>query len=152
MRTRNRGQVLILVALALVALMGFAALAVDVGFLFTVRNQLQRCADSGALAGASAFVGGGSTPATRVTANIQALDYASRDAVGPSPLDSATEVFVSFPLPFTANRIRVNTRRTVNLFFARVFGGNTTTINAFASAEAIVPPPSPPAPRIRLVE
>ena len=55
MRKDNRGQVLIIVALAFVVFLGFAALAVDVAYMYTVRNELQRCADAGALAGASMF-------------------------------------------------------------------------------------------------
>ncbi len=52
----NRGQVLMLVALMLVVLVGFAALGIDVAYMYSVRHELQRCADSGALAGASWFV------------------------------------------------------------------------------------------------
>ncbi len=48
-----RGGILILFSLAVVLLFGFAALAVDIGYLFVVRNQLQNAADSAALAGAS---------------------------------------------------------------------------------------------------
>ena len=51
----NRGQVLVILALGILALLGVAALAIDVGFLYTVRNELQRSADAGALAGASYF-------------------------------------------------------------------------------------------------
>jgi len=139
----NRGQVLILVAFAILFLMGVAALAIDVGFMYSTRHELQRSADSGALAGASAFVGGVwdngnlSSP-TMVEADARARDYASRDAVSPpigatSPvhLDSATEVDVAFPL---MNHIRVTTRRQVNLFFARVLGYPMREITAFATA------------------
>ena len=51
----NRGQVLVLVALAIVVLLVMAALAIDVGFMYTTRHELQRSADAGALAGASAL-------------------------------------------------------------------------------------------------
>jgi hypothetical protein len=42
----------VLLALTLVALMGFAALAVDLGYLYSARNELQNAADAAALAGA----------------------------------------------------------------------------------------------------
>lgn len=49
----QRGSVLIFVTLVLATLFGFAALAIDVGYLFVVRNELQNAADSAALAGAN---------------------------------------------------------------------------------------------------
>jgi hypothetical protein len=48
----QRGAVAILVAVALVVLVGFTALAIDVGHLVVARNELQNAADAGALAGA----------------------------------------------------------------------------------------------------
>jgi Flp pilus assembly protein TadG len=48
----QRGVTAILVALLLVVLVGFTALAIDVGHLVFVRNELQNAADAGALAGA----------------------------------------------------------------------------------------------------
>ena len=41
-----------LAAIGLLSLLGFAALAIDVGYLFVVRNELQNAADAAALAGA----------------------------------------------------------------------------------------------------
>ncbi|WP_084288467.1 pilus assembly protein TadG-related protein [Desulfovermiculus halophilus] len=49
----QKGAVLIWVAVAMIALLGFAALAVDVGFLMAARNESQNAADAAALAGAS---------------------------------------------------------------------------------------------------
>jgi Flp pilus assembly protein TadG len=48
----QRGAAAILVALVLVVLVGFTALAIDVGHLVVARNELQNAADAGALAGA----------------------------------------------------------------------------------------------------
>ncbi len=49
----NRGVVLVLVAILLFVLVGMAALAIDLGHLYMVRNELQNAADAGALAGAA---------------------------------------------------------------------------------------------------
>lgn len=49
----QHGAVLILVAVAMVAFLGIAALAIDVGFLMAGKNELQNAADAAALAGAS---------------------------------------------------------------------------------------------------
>jgi len=48
----ERGVTAIVVALALLLLIGFAALAIDVGHLCVARAELQNAADAGALAGA----------------------------------------------------------------------------------------------------
>jgi Flp pilus assembly protein TadG len=48
----RRGAVLIIVALIMVVLIGFAALAIDVGYLYATKNELQNIADGAALAAA----------------------------------------------------------------------------------------------------
>lgn len=48
----ERGVVAIIVGLSIVMFVGFAALAIDIGHLYGVRNELQNAADAGALAGA----------------------------------------------------------------------------------------------------
>jgi hypothetical protein len=60
MRQRSRsfsrddsGTVMVLCAFLLVALLGFAALAIDIGHLYVVKNELQNAADAGVLAGAN---------------------------------------------------------------------------------------------------
>ncbi|NLV29774.1 MAG: pilus assembly protein TadE [Acidobacteria bacterium] len=51
---RNQcGAVIVMVALLLVVFVGFAAMAIDIGHLLVVRNELQNAADAAALAGAS---------------------------------------------------------------------------------------------------
>jgi Flp pilus assembly protein TadG len=55
--SRNEsGTVAIITAILMVVLLGFLALAVDVGHLATVKNELQNAADAAALAGARALV------------------------------------------------------------------------------------------------
>jgi hypothetical protein len=137
MKRRNRGQVLVLFVLALVVLIGLAALGVDVGYWYSVRHELQRSADAGALAGASYFKETGywsdvSGDAQMAISEGRARTFASRDNVVTSHLDN-TEIFVSFPENM---KIRVGTQRTVPLFFSRLFLGPTKTIRAYAVAEA----------------
>ena len=50
---RRRGAIVPFMALMLVAIMGFVALAVDLGYIAMVHAQLQNAADSASLAGAS---------------------------------------------------------------------------------------------------
>jgi Flp pilus assembly protein TadG len=135
MKTKKNGQVLVLFALLLFVLCGLAALGIDVGYLYSVRHELQRSADAGALAGASAFFDGDwNDPVVRAAADARARDFASRDPVAAVRLDPGGEVAVDFP---AQPRIRVTTSRTVNLFFARVFGAATRQVSASASAEAV---------------
>ncbi len=56
---RERGQVLIMFALALVVLLGFAGLAIDVGRLVAERRHVQNAADAGALAACVRLIDGG---------------------------------------------------------------------------------------------
>ncbi|MDN7183082.1 pilus assembly protein TadG-related protein [Caballeronia sp. SEWSISQ10-4 2] len=53
--SRQRGVVAVMTALCLVVLIGFAALAIDLGRAWVVRNELQNAADVAALAGAGAL-------------------------------------------------------------------------------------------------
>lgn len=134
MLRRNRGQVLVIFALVLFMLMGFAALGVDAAYMYAVRHELQRCADSGALAGASAFFDGSwADPTIQAVADARARDFAHRDIVSTTVLDPAGDVTVTFP---AQDRVQVTTQRTVSLFFARVLGRPIQAITATAVAEA----------------
>ena len=57
----NHGVTAIIVGITMTALIGFAALAVDLGHLYVVKNELQNAADSGALAGARVLYNDGGT-------------------------------------------------------------------------------------------
>jgi hypothetical protein len=48
----QRGFTLVFLGLSIIVLLGFAALAVDIGYLYAARNELQNAADAAALAGA----------------------------------------------------------------------------------------------------
>ncbi len=88
----EEGQVIVFLALVLVGLMGFAALALDGGMLFSDRRHAQNAADSASLAGASAaayymrshavnynafICGTGGTVFTEATAEMEAINRAA---------------------------------------------------------------------------
>ena len=52
---RESGQILFLATIAMVVLLGFSALAVDVGLLYSTRRRMQMAADGAAIAGATAL-------------------------------------------------------------------------------------------------
>lgn len=134
MRIGNRGQVLLVFVAALLALLGVAALGIDVGYMYTVRHELQRSTDAGALAGASAFLDGSwSDAAIRALATVRARAYAAKDKVATTTLSPGGEISVAFP---SAERVRVDASRNVPLFFSRIFLGATKTITAYSVAEA----------------
>ena len=56
MRWSERGGALTLTAVSLTALIGAAAIAIDLGMLYKARGDAERAAEAGALAGASAFM------------------------------------------------------------------------------------------------
>ncbi|MGB3095982.1 MAG: pilus assembly protein TadG-related protein, partial [Candidatus Deferrimicrobiaceae bacterium] len=119
-------------------LVGFVALGIDVGYMYSVRNDLQRSVDSGALAGAFAFhdggwVGGPIPPALQGRVQTRALFFATRDPVGAAPLPIGA---ITFAYP-GVNQIQVTAQTNVNLFFAGVIGSPTVALSATAIAEAI---------------
>ncbi len=78
-RERERGQILVLFVFALVVIMGFAALVIDVGVLRNANQNLWNALDAGALAGASQL------PANPSNADAIATDYADRNYPGGLP-------------------------------------------------------------------
>ena len=72
-RRDERGQTLALVALSIVALLGFAALAIDVATLYVAHSEVQRAADAAALAGAKVIADSGITSLQTTDANYATL-------------------------------------------------------------------------------
>jgi hypothetical protein len=122
---KEKGSVLVIVALAIVVIMGFAALAIDVGVMLTAKNQLQSAVDAAALAGASGLV------VSQTKATNRAITFAALNNCINQPV-TITAQDVTFPTP---NRVRVDATRLLNLYFARVLGMNTANITAAAVAE-----------------
>ena len=56
-RRQGAGQAIVVMALAMVAICGMLALAIDAGRLYFQRRLMQDAVDSGALAGAQSLVG-----------------------------------------------------------------------------------------------
>jgi len=89
----DKGQVLVFLAISILVLLALAALGIDVGYMYSVRHELQRSADAGALAGGSRFIEPDASwspnPSDPVMAgaDARARDYATRDLVVNSTLD-----------------------------------------------------------------
>jgi Flp pilus assembly protein TadG len=144
-RPEERGQTIVLVAIALVSLLGMAALAIDVTTLYVARGEMQRAADAAALAGAKAFVDSGITTDT-ANATRQALAQTMATSVinsilaqnkisGAPPVLAAAPAF-DFTRPGNP-QISVTLQRTnLPTFFARIWGTKLVTVRASAVAEA----------------
>ena len=77
---------MVFVAIAIVVLIGFAALAIDIGHLLIVRNELKNAADAGALAGAQVLYNNNGT-AVNTFANDVALAAATANRSETSPVE-----------------------------------------------------------------
>lgn len=124
----ERGATTVIVAGLMVVLLGFAALAVDVGAIYAEKAQLQNGADAAALAIATDCAGGSCGSSTS-TGNQFADDNAN---------DNTSGAVVTFPAATTV-RVVTNARDTggqdsFSLFFARAMGFDTTTVDASAEA------------------
>jgi Flp pilus assembly protein TadG len=130
----ERGATLILVAVAMTALLGFLALAIDLGMLYTARADAQRAADAAALAGASAFLDNSASAAV-TPARQRAFEYAERNTFQNGPIDSTNIVVTVLQ---DSGKVGVYIHRdSVATLFARVLGIRTVPISAFAAAQAV---------------
>jgi len=117
----ERGQVLVLSALLLVPLLGFAGIALDVGVLTKVRWQLQSAADAAALAAVQEL------PACGGAAEATAHDWANRGDYPPTLVEASVE-------GAACDTIRVLLRADVPLSFMRIFGIETSETYGTATA------------------
>jgi Flp pilus assembly protein TadG len=130
----ERGAVSVIVAIMLVVLLGFGAMAVDVGMLYAERTQLRNGADAAALAVAQkcAKSAPSSNDADCSTTSTLAASLANSNAI-----DSRSNI-KSIILDKPNRKVTVTagaqekgkSPNEVSLFFARVFGLNTAEVNA----------------------
>lgn len=140
LHSRQRGQALILIALAAVGFFGMAGLAIDGSAKFSDRRHAQNAADTAALAGALALARGESTW------ELNALNRALENGYDDNPLD---EVLVHNPpatgiysncsdIHFDCNDyVQVIINSTVDTYFARVVGITQTHNRVEAVASKI---------------
>ena len=64
----EKGQAMVLIVLAIIVMMGFAALAIDLGMIYSDRGAAQNAADSAAMSAAYTLCTGGNASALRTAA------------------------------------------------------------------------------------
>jgi Flp pilus assembly protein TadG len=87
--TNKKGVALILVALAIFLLIALAALAIDIAYMYVVKNELQVAADAAALAGAAKLTGvidSGGTVSPELNARKEAWKFACKNKAAGSPV------------------------------------------------------------------
>lgn len=156
----QQGLTAVIVAIAIVMLIGFVALAVDIGYVAATKNELQNVADAAALAGAGELGNQNlTTPGTINETQIKdvaiAAGYANKAARLPITIDSndveigtwdreADPRFNNSPPSGTLlTAVKVIARRDsdsksaegpITTFFAKIFGIDTTDVRADAVA------------------
>ncbi|MDQ0118403.1 pilus assembly protein TadG-related protein [Pseudarthrobacter sp902506025] len=129
---RERGAVAVISALLLVVLLGCAAIAVDVGMLYSERAQLQNGADAGAMAIAQDCAANG-------TATCQSRGASSALALAKQN-NLQNLAATNTPTFAGSNSVTVVTKAMNHsgpgaaTFFANVFGISTVNVGATASA------------------
>ncbi len=139
------GQALVLMVLAIVGLLSMAAFVVDIGALYLSHQELVAATDAAALAGGAAIPNG---DATSVAAQYSAAsgdlnNYPNLQSVSATPtLKCLTSTGLGLPpcsvygSQAAANAIQVTETATVATFFAKIFGVNSVTLSATATASA----------------
>lgn len=126
------GQVLVLTALLLAVLLGFAALTIDIGMVYITKTKLQNAADAAALAGAQDLPNTSSDTITgNLTAESTAIYYAEQNGVQ----ESETKPTPSYNGDST--KIEVICTKTISYTFARVLGFTQADVSARAIAQKI---------------
>ncbi|HET9102813.1 MAG TPA: pilus assembly protein TadG-related protein [Solirubrobacteraceae bacterium] len=119
----ERGAILVISAVVLVAIIGMAALAIDIGSFYQAQRQTQAAADAGALAGADALAGGSSSGAASSTAAAMAL---SNDPTASTPA-----------VTVNGSSVTVNVQAHAPSYLGRIIAPNGFTAGSRAVAAAV---------------
>lgn len=117
------GAALVIVAISMVALLGFTALTIDGGRLYSEKSKLQKALDAAVLAGAQGI------GTSEVRAKSIARDVSQKNGY------SLTQ---NEELKIVGNSIKAEKEVSVSMTFAKALGMNEATISA--KAKAIVAP------------
>jgi Flp pilus assembly protein TadG len=135
-RGRERGQILPIVALALVAMLGIGAFGIDVGYAYYAKRQLQSAADAAALAGAQDLPSATTAKATaalyagyNTPANLSAVTftYTTRCTAAATAATGCTATG-------NPNALTVTAAASTNTWFAKMFGLAHFDVTAKANA------------------
>lgn len=133
----DAGSSVVFAALGIVVIIGFAAVAVDLGMLYSAESEAQRAADAGARAGAYELI---SHPNDAQQAEDTAIYVSSRNVVRGDQADVWPEDVI---VDLDERTVRVIVRRSsdrenaFNGFFAGIFGFNELGVAVDATAKVV---------------
>lgn len=134
---KQKGVAIAYVVIVLLIMLGMAALAVDMGVLYTARTSAQHAADSAALAGAATYVFNPnptfSVDQIKANAEAAAAEVAKKSAILGAPIDASQVVAVATPAD---RKVQVTVTKTVGTFFGKVLGMLNSNIQTVATAQA----------------
>ena len=138
-KTTEKGQALIMIALAAVGLFAFAALAIDGSMIFSDKRHAQNAADTAVLQAALTKIRGG---------DWQTDGWSRAESNGYNNNGTTNDViFYNPPIdgPYQSNNeyIQVKIRSDVQMTFARVIGRQTATNHVEAVARVVPSTTSP---------
>jgi hypothetical protein len=160
-RRLRRGNIVVLTAFLMVGLMGLIAFAVDLGYLYNARTEMQRAVDSSAIAGCWELIDTGAASGTSNpsvlsdNARTKARLFASYNLVTRSAAQLAADdisvgyianpadpnsPFLSVGYTGSPNAMQIHMRRTaqqngvIPLFFGPVLGVNSASMDCYATA------------------
>jgi Flp pilus assembly protein TadG len=122
---RESGQTLLLFVLALSVLLGFVAMAIDVGLFYEDRRHLQNTADAAALAGAAEL------PKNPALALQKASEWATNNGVLSSEIKSVEVRTTDYP----NDTMFVEVETSFDWIFGRVLGQTSSAVSAKAAAQ-----------------
>jgi Flp pilus assembly protein TadG len=131
---RERGQILVIFALALIVIIGMVGLVLDAGSAFAQRRGEQNAADLASIAGANAYMNTSGTVAVR-TAAAQAAAIAAATRNGyTNGVNGASVPTPTVELLKSGARVRVDITAPHANTFARVYGQNSWDVSVTAAA------------------
>jgi len=135
LRRADKGQAMVIIAFALAVLAMTAGLGVDVSFLRYQKQQMQKAADAGALAGASVLLYGGNYVAA--AQNDAAANGFTNGTKGITVTVNSPPTTVGDPFYGNTGYVEVIVGQAQPLFFMPVGGFDTVNISARSVTSAV---------------
>ncbi len=131
-RRRNaRGQFIVLATLGLIALIGLVGLAIDIGYFYSARRQLQTAADAAAIAGVNAQLNSQSSGSQQTALDVAALNGFTN---GKNGVTINVGPPATPPNPSTNTYVEVDISQAVRTIFLSVLGYPTLNVSVRAVA------------------
>jgi hypothetical protein len=152
-RRRQRGTILLITAMMMTSMLGMMAMAIDIGFLFSARQQIQNGLNAAALAGATGLRvtiendASLNPPQQNMVIDELAIKYAGLNRVNRKnesggaggDADNPNRIILTggdvvVQQEFDPLRVQVRNSMEVPTFFAGIFGLNKVNLSATATA------------------